>query len=104
MENTFKIGDILDYEWGYDQTNVEFFQVVGITASGKSVKIRKIKQTCIGANDMTGTCIALKDQFIENAPVLIKRVKSYKDQPIVVMDYSTADKWNGLPVSYSSYA
>ncbi len=104
MENTFQIGDILEYEWGWEQTNVEFFQVIGITASGKSVKLRKIAQKSVTMGDMTGTCIALKDQFIENAPILIKRVKSYKDRPIVVMDYSTADKWDGLPVAYSSYA
>jgi hypothetical protein len=35
-----QIGDIFRTSWGYDQTNVEFFQVVA--RSAKSVKLRRI--------------------------------------------------------------
>ncbi len=34
-----QVGDILVSSWGYDQTNVDFWRVVGLTASGKSVRI-----------------------------------------------------------------
>ena len=33
------VGDVLVSSWGYDQTNVDFYRVVGLTASGKSVRI-----------------------------------------------------------------
>ena len=38
--NPFKVGDILYNSWGYDQTNIDFYQVVEVGA--KSVKIREI--------------------------------------------------------------
>ena len=34
-----EVGDVLVSSWGYDQTNVDFWRVVGLTASGKSVRI-----------------------------------------------------------------
>lgn len=36
-----KVGDFFVSSWGYDQTNVDFYKVVGMTASGKSVKVQK---------------------------------------------------------------
>jgi len=33
------VGDVLVSSWGYDQTNIDFWRVVGLTASGKSVRI-----------------------------------------------------------------
>lgn len=37
-----KVGDLFYSSWGYEQTNVEFFKVVGLTKSGKSAKVRQI--------------------------------------------------------------
>jgi len=34
-----EVGDVLVSSWGYDQTNIDFWRVVGLTASGKSVRI-----------------------------------------------------------------
>lgn len=34
-----KVGDHFAAIWGYDQTNVDFFEVVAITPSGASVKV-----------------------------------------------------------------
>lgn len=34
-------GDIFSMTWGYDQTNVDFFQVIGVTE--KSCKVREVK-------------------------------------------------------------
>jgi hypothetical protein len=40
-----KVGDFFYRSWGYDQTNVNYYEVVGISASGKSVKLREV---CVG--------------------------------------------------------
>lgn len=37
-----QVGDILCESWGYDQTNIDYYEVVGLTASGASARIRKI--------------------------------------------------------------
>lgn len=34
-----KVGDVFACSWGYDQTNVNYYEVVSVTPSGKSVKI-----------------------------------------------------------------
>jgi len=44
-QHTFKIGDCLYQSWGYDQTNIDFFEVVEILP--KSVKIRPISQIMV---------------------------------------------------------
>lgn len=34
-----QVGDIFVSSWGYDQTNIDFYQVIGKTPSGKSVTL-----------------------------------------------------------------
>lgn len=36
---SISVGDHFVVSWGYDQTNVNFYEVVGVTPSGKSVRI-----------------------------------------------------------------
>lgn len=37
-----KPGDIFYASWGYDQTNVDFYEVLEVSPTGKSVKVVKI--------------------------------------------------------------
>lgn len=39
---TVKIGDVFARSWGYDQSNVDFYEIVSVSASGKTAKARKI--------------------------------------------------------------
>jgi hypothetical protein len=43
-----KLGDVFYRSWGYDQTNVNFYEVVGFTASNKSMRLREIRKTVQG--------------------------------------------------------
>lgn len=65
--NGLKIGDILQGSWGYDQTNQEFWQVVGLTKSGKSVKVRKLQTQRVEGTEgfMSCSVLPLKDQFAD---------------------------------------
>lgn len=47
--HNFKVGDCLYQSWGYDQTNIDFFQVVEVLP--KSVKIRPISQIMVKGSD-----------------------------------------------------
>ena len=47
--HTFKIGDCLYQSWGYDQTNIDFFEVVAVLP--KSVKIRPISQIMVDGSE-----------------------------------------------------
>ena len=42
-----QVGDVLVSTWGYDQTNVDFWRVVGLTASGKSVRIIPVDERVV---------------------------------------------------------
>ena len=39
-----QVGDLFACSWGYDQTQVDFYEVVGLTPSGKSVKVKPVQQ------------------------------------------------------------
>ena len=56
----FEVGDILTGSWGYDQTNIEFYQVVAL--KGRSVTIRPVTlfTSATGPQDHVYPC---KDQF-----------------------------------------
>ena len=43
-EATVEIGDLFADSWGYNQTQVDFYEVVGMTASGKSVRVQSVRQ------------------------------------------------------------
>lgn len=47
--HSFKCGDVLYQSWGYDQTNINFYQVVEVLP--KSVKIRPISQIMVEGSD-----------------------------------------------------
>lgn len=53
--HSLKVGDVVYTSWGYDQTNVDFFQVVG-TPSAAYVEIRPIKAKSISGSDGFMSC------------------------------------------------
>lgn len=65
-------GDILYTSWGYEQTNTEFFQV--LTVKGNTVTVREISATITERGFMSGYAVPVKNAFIENKPVLTRRV------------------------------
>ena len=101
MIKRFEIGDIIYYSWGYDQTNVDFFQVVKVTE--KSVNIREISSKTIENGFMSGNTTAIKDAFKGNE-TLTKRIKEYNNKPYVSFAYGVGSLWDGSPVSCSWYA
>lgn len=60
---TYKVGDIFRTSWGYDQTNVEYFQIVEI--KGKQAVLREICQNVTETGWNTGTCSPIAGKFIE---------------------------------------
>jgi hypothetical protein len=67
-----KVGDMLMNMWGYDQTNIDYFQVTKLV--GKcSVEIREIGAINMGEDGfMTGKCKPNKDNFVGEP--MLKRV------------------------------
>jgi len=104
--NQFNItpGTIFYSSWGYEQTNVSFYQVVRL--SGKaSVVIREIfKTTCTKDNtDFYGHVMPNKNQFIGDE--MRKRINTALSVPsIKLADCERAYLWDNKPKYVSSYA
>ncbi len=103
-----KVGDIFSSSWGWEQTNVDFYQVVGLTAA--SVKVRRIEARSVAmTGNMSGQVVAAPGRFLEHAPVLTKRLKSYTDRSGEVRvyfkqsSYADAYLWSGEPLYNSWY-
>lgn len=64
--HTLAVGDILYTSWGYEQTNVEFYQVIEL--KGKTVVVvREIKREIIESSYMAGNVIPVPNAFIGDA-------------------------------------
>lgn len=73
--NKVEVGSIFRSSFGYDMTIVEYFEVVGFTPSGKSVKVREIGYEVVeGDAGYTGSCRPVPGAFLEDKPVLTKRL------------------------------
>lgn len=100
--STLKCGDILCSSWGYDQTNVDFYQIVERTGR-VGVIIRKISSTTF--DSVTGIrlvdqVLPVKDSFISE-PIRKKiGVRNY----IRIASFSHATLWDGSAQYRTSYA
>ena len=66
-----QVGDIFYSDWGYDQSNIDFYQVTG--KRGKStVEIRQIGSKSVGQKGGYDKLVPVPNQFI--GPVLKKRI------------------------------
>lgn len=68
--NPYKVGDILYSSWGYEQTNVEWFEVVDVR--DMSVCLRQLRTIVKETGFMSGDSYPLPGEFIEGedgAPV-----------------------------------
>lgn len=93
-----KVGDIYYSSWGYDQTNVDFYMVVGKTP--KTVKVVKIPTASTNISDLkSGTTYVVPAEInvsdVNADDVMVKRIN--KDGGFRVASYANAYKWNGQP-------
>lgn len=58
----YKVGDLLRTSWGYDQTNVEYFEVIEI--KGKHLILREIAQKTVQTGHDQGKCVPLPGQYL----------------------------------------
>ena len=89
------IGDIYVESWGYDQTNVNFYQVVGKKGKCTAI-IKEIASVMVEGSAHSGmSCnvVAVKDSFLnEEDEGMVKRVGEYGFR---TSSYSSASKWDG---------
>ena len=102
------VGDVLVSSWGYEQTNVDYYQVVGV--KNNVVKLRKIHAIIKQTEYMSGECVPAVDDFIGDE-VLTKRVtlgeyvkmKSYTSAHLESYELDENGKKIYKPRHYSNY-
>lgn len=105
VKNALVVGDILSASWGYEQTNVDFYEVTEI--AGQHVVICKIGVDSQDTGWAQGRCVPQSGAFVGEP---MQKLVQYGDQ--VKVGHTHASKWNtstvaGVPVGpalhFSSY-
>lgn len=88
--NGCKVGDIYCCSWGYDQTNVDFYEIVA-TPTAKTIHLRQLCATSQGADNMK---VAVPGKY-RDTQVLVKRVAS--SDAFSLSKYKWLTLWDGSP-------
>lgn len=97
FRRSLRVGDILYSSWGWEQTNIDFYQVIAIR--GSAVDLRQLDQRTTEDSYMCGTTVPLPD-VSRARPIRTVCRKNY----IRIDSYRTAWKWDGQPLRCSWYA
>jgi hypothetical protein len=100
---TVDVGDIFYSSWGYDQTNVDFYEVTGKTKT--MVVIRMVEKKIVGNPDGPSVKVVPSkplryDTDRSRSGPFKKKVKEYRGEAYVSLSsYASAYAWNGKPQS-----
>jgi hypothetical protein len=98
--HTLKAGDILYTSWGYEQTNVEFYEVMAVR--GSVVDLQELqKDKGESSHGMQGECMPIRGQYRGE---LIKGKRPNGRNCVRLDSCSSGYPWDGRPVAWSSYA
>lgn len=103
-----KVNDVFRSSWGYDQTNIDYYQVIAVT--GKTATIRKIAQLSENTEYLQGNCVPAVNQFIgEPKKKLIQKYSTDSSAFVKINSFSNAYKIEpvaviaGKPIYESSH-
>tara|TARA_B110000879_G_C11087904_1_gene477705 strand:+ start:160 stop:534 length:375 start_codon:yes stop_codon:yes gene_type:complete len=96
------IGDVFCSLWGYEQTNVNFYEVMGVV--GKcTVIVRELNHEILEEQScFSGTVMPLKGSYY-TTEVLRKRINNNDYPTININKAFNASLWDGEPMPYSNY-
>lgn len=72
FKHTLEVGSVLRCSWGYDQTNIDFFEVTALIGD-KMVEVREIAQEAEETGFMQGKCVPVPGNYVGKP--MRKRVK-----------------------------
>lgn len=72
FRHTLEVGSVLRCSWGYDQTNIDYFEVTAIIGA-KMVEVREISQESEETGFMQGKCVPVPGNYVGQP--MRKRVK-----------------------------
>ena len=106
-KNHFYIGEVILNSWGWEQTNIEFYQVVGL--KNKQIIVRELAQkidSVVGF--MSENVVPIIDKFISDEITLKIKYVCWSEIPQVIIcnpkPFYYFHKWDGKPKYQSHYA
>lgn len=91
-----KVGDVFRSSWGYDQTNVDYYQVLSV--SNKTATFCKIARLAESNGYLQGDCVPAPNQFI-GKPFKKLIQKSSLESSAYIKIYSFANAYKIEPVA-----
>ena len=102
FQHGYQIGDILYSSWGYDQTNVDFYQVTKLIGA-KMIEIQEIQGKVVKSDRGADYVVAVKDRFVRGERPLKKKVNTRRS--VKINSHTNAYPWDGKPkYQTSAYA
>jgi hypothetical protein len=96
-----KVNDILFSSWGYEQTNIDFYQVVNI--KGQFVELKALKSNISAEiGFLTYKVTARLNNFSNNE--ILKRKVIYPGDFVKINSYQIASLWDKRPLTETKYA
>lgn len=102
FQHSYQVGDVLVCSWGYDQTNVDYYQIVEVRGRTVVVIQKIASRTVKPMGSMSETVEAVPGQFLRDSKPMVKRVSP--GGYVTIESYAHASKWDGKPDYSSSYA
>jgi hypothetical protein len=100
-ENLLKVGDILVSSWGYEQTNIDFYQVIDI--KGKFATVGELSYSSKEQNGYDSYMVMpKKDSYSKNPKSWIR--KMVDGEYIKISSFQWAKKWDGKAKNQTTYA
>ena len=98
--NPVKSGDIFYSSWGYEQTNIDFYEIVKVT--NKSVFFKSLNVEKTYDDPMHGTVVPISDSSVENKGKRAAIKFNRENEPVFkVYSFANAYPWNGQPMYFS---
>ena len=98
------IGSFFVSSYGYDQTNINFYQVVGYTASKRSIRLQPVANKIVNYTGPMSENV-VPNEALPRGGVMTKRLNpGYGSGMCVRIDsVRTAFEWDGKPECASHY-
>lgn len=91
-------GTIFESSWGYDQTNIDFYEVVSVAKSGKSVVLQQVGSHRQDEFDRPQVRVVPNRLRKVGDPFRRKLHDGYRGEAwISITSYSGASIWDGTP-------
>lgn len=103
-QHGLEVGDIVCSVWGYEQTNVTFFEVVRVP-SGRSATLRELEAERVedAPHSMTGTATPKPGQYAQGAKDQTRRATGLHKLSGLKSWHGDAQKWSGKPCRVTWY-